>query len=148
MERRAAADARLTGPHARSPDVAVPYTNLALEVLKPIAGNVPIVFVGVGDPVGGGFVARARPARGNITGFASHEPSMGGKWLEILKAAPHVTQVLAIMHPETHSHQVMWQSVEEAAPRLGVRPPLGRYGRRRHRARYCVLARKPDGGSL
>src|SRR5262252_2642904 len=37
---------------ARSPDVAVTYTNLALAVLKPIAGNVPIVFVGVGDPVG------------------------------------------------------------------------------------------------
>jgi len=37
---------------ARSPDVAVTYTNLALAVLKPTAGNVPIVFVGVGDPVG------------------------------------------------------------------------------------------------
>jgi hypothetical protein len=29
--------------HARSPDVAVTYTILALAVLKPIAGNVPIV---------------------------------------------------------------------------------------------------------
>src|SRR5262245_38690209 len=47
---------------ARSPDVAVTYTNLALAVLKPIAGNVPIVFVGVGDPVGGGSVSSlARP---------------------------------------------------------------------------------------
>src|SRR5262249_39406764 len=47
---------------ARSPDVAVTYTNLALAVLKPIAGSVPIVFVGVGDPVGGGFVSSlARP---------------------------------------------------------------------------------------
>src|SRR3974390_3706624 len=31
---------------ARPPDVAVTYTNAALEVLKPIAGNVPIVFCG------------------------------------------------------------------------------------------------------
>src|SRR5262245_30441259 len=47
---------------ARSPDVAVTYTNLALAVLKPIAGSVPIVFVGVGDPVGGGSVSSlARP---------------------------------------------------------------------------------------
>jgi hypothetical protein len=34
---------------ARSPDVAVTFTNLALEVLKPIAEGVPIVFVGVGN---------------------------------------------------------------------------------------------------
>src|SRR5262245_48814220 len=37
---------------ARSPDVALTFTNLALQVLKPIAGDVSIVFTGVGDPVG------------------------------------------------------------------------------------------------
>ena len=78
---------------ARSPDVAVTYTNLALEVLKPIAGNVPIVFCGVGDPVGSGFVASLARPGGTITGFASYEPSMGGKWLGVLKeAAPNVTR--------------------------------------------------------
>ena len=40
---------------ARSPDVAVTFTNHALEVLKPVAESVPIVFVGVGDPVASGF---------------------------------------------------------------------------------------------
>jgi len=111
---------------ARSPDVAVTYTNLALAVLKPIAGSVPIVFVGVGDPVGGGFVSSLARPGGNITGFASHEPSMGGKWLEVLKeTAPHITRVLAIMHPETLSHQGMWQSIEEAAPRLAIEAKTG-----------------------
>jgi hypothetical protein len=44
----------------------------------------------VGDPVGSRFLARPG---GNITGFASHAPSMGGKWLEVLKeTAPHVTR--------------------------------------------------------
>src|SRR5450830_1758037 len=76
---------------ARSPDVAVTFTNFALEILKPIAGNVPIVFSGVSDPVGSGFVASLPRPGGNITGFASHEPSMGGKWLGVLKeTAPHV----------------------------------------------------------
>src|SRR6516165_5292901 len=70
---------------ARSPDVAVTFPNLALEVLKPIARSVPIVFLAVGDPVGSGFVASLARPGGNITGFASHEPSMGGKWLEVLK---------------------------------------------------------------
>jgi putative tryptophan/tyrosine transport system substrate-binding protein len=111
---------------ARSPDVAVTFTNLALEVLKPIAGNVPIVFVAVGDPVGGGFVASLARPGGNITGFASHESSLAGKWLEVLKeTAPHITRALVIMHPETASHQAMWQSIKEAAPRLAIEITAG-----------------------
>jgi ABC transporter substrate binding protein len=80
---------------ASSPDVAVTFTNLALEVMKPIAGSVPIVFIGVGDPVGSGFVSSFAHPVGNITGFASHDPSLGGKWLEVLKeTAPNVSRVL------------------------------------------------------
>jgi len=37
---------------AASPDVIMVFSNLALAVLKPMAGNMPVVFVGVGDPVG------------------------------------------------------------------------------------------------
>jgi putative tryptophan/tyrosine transport system substrate-binding protein len=79
---------------ARTPDVAMAFSNPALALLKPVAGDTPIVFVGVGDPVGGRFVASlARPGR-NITCFASHAPSMGGKWLEVLKEnAPQVTRL-------------------------------------------------------
>src|SRR5215472_11761249 len=135
---------------ARSPDVAVTYTNLALAVLKPIAGNVPIVFVGVGDPVGGGFVSSLARPDGNITGFASHEPSMGGKWLEVLKeTAPHITRVLAIVHPETASHQVMWQSIEEAAPRVAVEAIPGHVHNGAEIERVITsFAQKPDGGLI
>jgi putative tryptophan/tyrosine transport system substrate-binding protein len=135
---------------ARSPDVAVTYTNLALAVLKPIAGSVPIVFVGVGDPVGGGFVSSLARPGGNITGFASHEPSMGGKWLEVLKeTAPHITRVLAIMHPETLSHQGMWQSIEEAAPRLAIEVKTGHVHNAAEIERVVAsFAQKPDGGLI
>jgi hypothetical protein len=37
---------------ARTPDVAMAFSNPALAILKPLAGDIPIVFVGVGDPVG------------------------------------------------------------------------------------------------
>jgi len=133
---------------ARSPDVAVTYTNLALAVLKPIAGSVPIVFVGVGDPVGGGFVSSLARPGGNITGFASHEPSMGGKWLEVLKeTAPHITRALAIMHPETLAHQAMWQSIEEAAPRLAIEAIAGDVHNAAEIERVIAsFAQKPDGG--
>ena len=132
----------------RSPDVAVAFTNLALEILKPIAGNVPIVFIGVGDPVGSGIVDSLAHPGCNITGFASHDPSMGGKWLELLKeTAPHITRVLVVMHPDTPVHQAMWQSIEEAAARLAIETTAGNV----HSAAeiehvVASFAQKPNGG--
>src|SRR5215831_110342 len=111
---------------AGSPDVAVTFTNLALEVMQPIAGRVPIVFIGVVDPVGSGFIESFAHPGGNITGFASHDPSMGSKWLEVLKEiASDLKRVLVIMEPATSVLQAMWHSIEEAAPRLGVEAAAG-----------------------
>jgi putative ABC transport system substrate-binding protein len=86
-----------------------------------VTDKVPAVFVAVGDPVGGGFVASLARPGGNVTGFTSFEPSMGGKWLAVLKeAAPHVNRALVILHPETAVHQAFWHSAQEAALRLGI----------------------------
>jgi ABC-type uncharacterized transport system substrate-binding protein len=53
--------------------------------------TIPIVFALVADPVGSGFVASFPRPGGNITGFISNEPTMSGKWLELLKEiAPRV----------------------------------------------------------
>ena len=133
---------------ASSPDVAVTFTNFALEVLKPIAGNVPIVFCGIGDPVGSGFVASLARPGGNITGFNSHELSMGGKWLEVLKeTAPHITRALVIMVPELPAHQGMWQSIEKAAPRLGIEVTAGGVHNTAEIEHVITsFAQKPNGG--
>ena len=133
---------------ARSPDVAVTFTNHALEVLKPVAESVPIVFVGVGDPVVSGFVASLARPGGNITGFASHEPSLGGKWLEVLKeAAPHITRALVLMHPEMAVHQAMWQSIKEASDRLAIEATAGGVHNAAEIERVVTsFAQKPDGG--
>src|SRR5215510_5391364 len=135
---------------SRAPDVAVTFTNLALDTLKPVAGGVPIVFSGVGDPVGSGFVANLARPGGNMTGFASHEPSMGGKWLGVLKeAAPNITRALAIMHPETPSHQCMLRSIELAAPRLGIAATPGGVQNAAEIERVIELfSQKPNGGLI
>jgi putative tryptophan/tyrosine transport system substrate-binding protein len=135
---------------ARTPDVAVAFSNPALATLKPVAGNIPIVFIGVGDPVGSRFVASLARPGGNITGFASHAPSMGGKWLEVLKeTAPHVTRALAIMHVETEVHQAFWQAIEGAAPRLAIETTAGSV---RNAAEIediiTSFAQKPNGGLI
>jgi putative ABC transport system substrate-binding protein len=98
--------------------------------------------------VGGGFVASLARPGSNITGFASYEPSMGGKWLEVLKeTAPHITRILAIMHPETPAHQAMWQSIEAAAPRLAIEATAGGVHDAAEIERVVSsFAQKPNGG--
>jgi len=104
-----------------SPDIIMVFSNLALEVLKPMAGSVPIVFVGVGDPVGAGFVASLGRPGGNITGFSGTDGPIGGKWVSVLKeTVPSLSRAIAILHLETPVHQAFWRSISEAGPLLGV----------------------------
>src|SRR5262245_17518060 len=135
---------------ARTPDIAVAFSNPALAVLKPLAGNLPIVFIGVGDPVGSRFVASLARPGGNITGFASHTPSLGGKWLEVLKeAAPHVTRALAIMHVETEVHRAFWQSIQDAAPLLAIETTAGSvHNAAEIEAIITSFAQKPNAGLI
>src|SRR5262249_47715817 len=64
--------------------------------------DIPIVFVGVSDPVGSGFVASIARPGGNATGFTNFEPSLIGKWLELLKEiAPGIVRAGVIFNPKT-----------------------------------------------
>jgi putative tryptophan/tyrosine transport system substrate-binding protein len=135
---------------AGAPDVIYVGTNQALAAIKPLAGSVPIVFAGVGDPVGSGFVASLARPGGNVTGFESYQPSMGQKWLEVLKdAAPSLTRALVIMHPETAVHQQFWHSIEEGASRLRMEATAGGiHDAAEIEATISSFAAKPNGGVI
>jgi ABC-type uncharacterized transport system substrate-binding protein len=64
--------------------------------------TIPVVFVIVADPVGSGFVeSLARPGA-NATGFTVLEPTVSGKWVELLKEiAPRVNRVAVLFNPAT-----------------------------------------------
>jgi putative tryptophan/tyrosine transport system substrate-binding protein len=83
--------------------------------------SIPIVFVAVTDPVGAGYVqSLARPG-GNITGFSTFEPEIGGKWLELLKEiAPGLRRVAGILDPAFKGFAAVWRAVESTAPRFGL----------------------------
>src|SRR5262249_2805982 len=72
--------------------------NPAASALKPITSTIPIVFTQVSDPVGSGFVADLAHPGGNITGFHSFEPAIGGKWLEVLKQIAPAVRRAAVVH--------------------------------------------------
>jgi len=106
---------------ATHPEVIVAISNPAVSVLKPVSGQVPIVFAMVADPVGSGFIENLARPGSNITGFTNFEPTMGGKWLEVLReASPTTRRVLVLMHQETAAHKEFWRAIEALAVPLQV----------------------------
>jgi putative ABC transport system substrate-binding protein len=100
-----------------APTVIMAESTPLVAALQQETRTVPIVFAAANDPVGFGFVASLARPGGNITGFigAGAEPSMGGKWLEILKeVAPGVGRIALIFNPQTHTGQY-FGSIEVAA---------------------------------
>ena len=71
---------------ALAPDVILVGSGSALAALQNATRTVPIVFVSVSDPVGGGYVASLARPGANITGFTLFEWGISGKWHNI-KAA-------------------------------------------------------------
>jgi putative ABC transport system substrate-binding protein len=87
---------------ASQPDVLVAHTSVPVIALSKETATIPIVFVQVADPIGSGFITNLAHPGGNITGFSSFEPSMGSKWLEMLKEiAPDTTRVGFVFNPKT-----------------------------------------------
>jgi putative ABC transport system substrate-binding protein len=70
---------------ALAPDVILVSGATPLAALLQATRTVPIVFVNIADPVGGGFVRNLSRPGGNATGFIQYEYSLSAKWLELLK---------------------------------------------------------------
>jgi len=87
---------------ALQPDLILTQgTPATASVLQETRG-IPIIFASVVDPVGSGFVASFARPDGNVTGFTVIEPTMVGKWLELLKeVAPRVNRVAFLFNPAT-----------------------------------------------
>jgi putative ABC transport system substrate-binding protein len=84
------------------PDAILSVTTPVTVALVRDTQTIPIVIVTVADPISSGFVTNLGRPGGNVTGFALYEPSMGGKWLEMLKQiAPGVTRVALLFNPTT-----------------------------------------------
>ena len=117
-ERTRAAAAELI---ALAPDVLVAYANPAVSALKPLTRTIPIVFTQVSAPIESGFVSNLAKPEGNVTGFHSFEPSMGGKWLELLKEiAPRLRRVAVVYDPNIAANVAFLRAAEAASPSFGM----------------------------
>jgi putative tryptophan/tyrosine transport system substrate-binding protein len=106
---------------ALAPDVVLASGTSTVGPLQRASGTVPIVFAGVADPVGAGFVnSMARPGS-NAIGFISFEYVLSGKWLELLKQiAPGVTRVAVLRDPEISGGTGQFGAIQSVAPSFGV----------------------------
>ena len=106
---------------ALAPDVILAGSSAALAPLQRATRSLPIVFAGIADPVGGGYVdSLARPG-GNVTGFALFEYGIAGKWLELLKqVAPAVTRAAVMRDPTISLGIGQWAVIQAMAPSTGA----------------------------
>jgi putative ABC transport system substrate-binding protein len=160
--RNLAIDVRFAGPFApgirkqaaelvaAAPDVILANGSVAVGPLLEATRTVPIVFVIVPDPVGGGFVDNLAHPGGNATGFLQFEYGLSGKWLELLKQiAPAVSRAGILRDPTSPTGTGQFGAIQSVAPSLGVDvSPLGMSDARDIERAVAAFARAPNGGLI
>jgi putative ABC transport system substrate-binding protein len=106
---------------AKGPDIVLGAGGTVVAALQRVNRTVPIVFVAVTDPVGGGQVASLAHPGGNTTGFTQFEFGISAKWLELLKEiAPKITRVAVIRDPTARSGGGQLGAIQGVAPSLAL----------------------------
>jgi len=85
-----------------SPEAIVAVASISVKAVKQATSTIPVVFVGIPEPVAQGFVASLAHPGGNLTGFTNLEATFADKWLGLLKEiAPGVTRAALMFNPDT-----------------------------------------------
>jgi len=135
----------------QKPDLIVAETTVAVAALAREQSLIPIIFVNVSDRVGSGFVASLAKPGGTITGFMSNEPTLGGKWPELLKEiAPEVKRVGLLFNPNTAPYaDPFLRSAEAAATSFGIELKAARFRDDAELERaIAALGSEPGGGLI
>jgi putative ABC transport system substrate-binding protein len=103
-------------------DVIVSSSSPLLAALERETSTLPIVFIFVSDPVAQGFVKNLPRPGGNVTGFTAFEPSLGGKWVQLLEEiAPAINRVILLFTPKGAPNAPLFiRFAETAAASKGI----------------------------
>jgi putative ABC transport system substrate-binding protein len=105
-------------------DVIVAVVTQAALAAKKATGTIPIVMLGVSDPVGSGLIASLARPGGNVTGTSSTAAEVVGKQVELLRELlPGVSRVAALWNPANPVFQQQ-QLGEARAAAAKLRVPL------------------------
>jgi len=105
-----------------NPDILVAHTTPGSLAAKSATQKIPIVMVGIADPISVGLVSSLARPSGNITGITNITAELAGKRLELLKEiVPRVSQVAVFINPDDANAQIQIKNAESAALALGIR---------------------------
>jgi putative tryptophan/tyrosine transport system substrate-binding protein len=109
-----------------APDVMFCAGSPATLALQRATRTVPVVFITVSEPVSQGIVASLSRPGGNLTGFSYLEPTIGAKWLELLKEiAPRVNRVALMFNPSSSPYsRLFYQTIEAATSKFAVQASM------------------------
>jgi ABC-type uncharacterized transport system substrate-binding protein len=131
---------------ALKPDVILAHTPQVVAALQRESPATPLVFVGVADPVGAGFVASLARPGGNLTGMHGIEPSIAGKWLTMLREVAPITRAALVANPKNILANFL-QAAEPLAKSLSIELVPSPVDNAEEIERVIAsFARKPNGG--
>jgi len=105
----------------RPVDLIATFGTTPTQAAKAATTTIPIVMIGIGDPVRAGLVASLARPGGNITGNTVISPDLGAKRLEILREAiPRLSRVAYLANPDNLSTMVTLAEMKSAATAAGM----------------------------
>jgi len=134
-----------------APNVILAIASPSVRSVQQAAPTIPIVFIGVSEPIAQGFVQSLSHPGGNVTGFTNLEWGFGAKWVQLLKEiAPHLSRVAIVFNPDTAPYVASFvPSVETAAQELAVEPVMAAVRQPADiDATMHMLAREQGGGLI
>jgi len=103
------------------PDVVVAVTTNAVQAAKQATTTIPIVFMGVTDPVTTGLVDSLAQPGGNITGITNMAAILTSKRLELFKdTLPQLARLAVLWDPQAPGSVPQWHASHEPAQALGL----------------------------
>jgi putative ABC transport system substrate-binding protein len=109
------------------PEAILAVNTFVATALSQETKTVPIVFAAVFDPLDAKLVTDFAKPGGNVTGLTTHEPTMGGKWLQLLRELNHqVNRAVLLFNENTAPFTKHFYSryFEPAGRSVGVQTAL------------------------
>ena len=133
-----------------SPNIVLASGTMSVAAVQGITRALPIVFVGVTDPAGAGFVDNLAKPGGNATGFMIFEYGFAAKWVELLKQIePNIRRAAVFRLPDNAATMAQLGAIQAAAQLLGVEIiPVGVRNSDEIERAVSALANSGNGGLI
>jgi putative ABC transport system substrate-binding protein len=106
-------------------DVIVAWATPAVTAARRATTRIPIVMVGIADPIGAGFIASLSRPGGNVTGTTNLARDLGGKLLELLReVVPTINPIFVLRNPRNPASPLQLREVEVAVRAMGLQLAL------------------------